>query len=149
MSDLKEGKLEPFKKSQPIPKTNDEPVKVAVAKNFDEIVTDNGKDTFLEVYAPWCQYCKDIAPVFDELGAKMVDEDVEIVKFDGFNNEVPSTIPLQGFPSFFWLTKNAKFNPVFYTEGKDLDSFVEYIAKHATNELKNYDRSGQIKKTEL
>lgn len=145
MSDLKEGKLEPFIKSQAIPATNDEPVKVAVAKNFDEIVLNNGKDTFLEIYAPWCGYCRELKPIFDELAAKMIDEDVEIVKFDGTNNEVPVMFQLQGYPTLYWLPKDAKDNPIMYVEGKTLNEFIKYIAEHASSELKNFDRNGDVK----
>lgn len=53
LSDLEEGNLEPYQKSEPIPESNDGPVKVGVAKNFDEVVTNNGKDTLIEFYAPW------------------------------------------------------------------------------------------------
>lgn len=149
VSDLKEGKLEVYKKSEDIPLTNDGPVKIAVARNFDEIVYNNGKDTFLEVYAPWCAYCRDLASVIDELGEKMIDEDVEIVKFDGSNNEVPKGFDLQGYPTIFWLPKDSKDKPIMYDGGKYLEAFIEYIAEHATSELKNYDRSGDEKKTEL
>lgn len=71
VKDLVDNKLEPYLKSEPVPEKNDEPVKVAVAKNFDEVVTNNGKDTLIEFYAPWCGHCKKLAPTFDELGAKV------------------------------------------------------------------------------
>ncbi len=147
---MRNGKLEPFRNSEPIPPTNDGPVKIAVARNFDDIVINNGKDTFLEVYAPWCGYCKELAPVLDELGEKMLDEDVEIVKFDGTNNDVPTILQLQGYPTLFWLPKDAKDKPVQYNgDGNKLDSFIKYIAEQATSELKNYDRRGEPKKSEL
>ena len=53
LKQLKAGELEPFLKSEPIPDSNDGPVIVAVAKNFEEVVTNNGKDTLIEFYAPW------------------------------------------------------------------------------------------------
>ncbi|XP_037050893.1 protein disulfide-isomerase A3-like [Bradysia coprophila] len=146
---VKQGTIEPFIKSQAIPTANDEPVKIAVAKNFDEIVINNGKDTFLEIYAPSCGYCRELKPVFDELGAKMIDEDVEIVKLDGANNEVPVVFQLQGFPSLYWLPKDSKNKPIMYVGGKTLNAFIEYIAEHASSELKNFDRNGNIKKSEL
>lgn len=36
--------MEPFKKSEPIPEVNNEPVKVVVADNFDEFVFKSGKN---------------------------------------------------------------------------------------------------------
>ena len=44
---------------------------MAVSKNFEEVVTNNDKDTLIEFYAPWCGHCKKLAPVFDELGTKV------------------------------------------------------------------------------
>lgn len=78
----------------------------------------------------------------------MADEDVAIVKMDATTNDVPSTFEVRGFPTLFWVPKDSK--PVKYEGGRDLEDFVNYIAKHATNELKGYDRKGKPKqKTEL
>lgn len=149
LSDLKGGSLEPFILSEPIPETNDEPVKIAVAKNFDEIVTNNGKDTFIEFYAPWCSYCTDLAPVIDELGKTMLDEDVEIVKFDAIGNEIPKGFEVVSYPTFYWLGKKTKHRPVIYHGGKKLKDFVKYIAENATNKLKHHKSDDEVQKTEL
>lgn len=71
IKDLKNGKVEAYLKSEAVPEDNSGPVKVAVAKNFDEVVNQNGKDTLIEFYAPWCGHCKKLAPIFDELGEKV------------------------------------------------------------------------------
>lgn len=44
LKEYKEGKVPPFKKSEPIPEVNDEPVKVVVADSLDELVTKSGKN---------------------------------------------------------------------------------------------------------
>jgi len=149
LTKLQNGDLSPYIKSEPVPESNDEPVKVAVGTNFNEIVTDNGKDTLIEFYAPWCGHCKKLTPIYDELGLKMKDEDVAIVKIDASNNDVPPTYQVRGFPTLYWAPKDAKSNPIAYEGGRELDDFVKYIAKQATNELKGYDRNGNPKKTEL
>ena len=71
MKDLSENKLTPYMKSEDVPADNSAPVKVAVAKNFADVVINNGKDTLIEFYAPWCGHCKKLAPIFDQLGEKV------------------------------------------------------------------------------
>lgn len=149
LQNLDAGKLEPHVKSEPIPESNDGPVKVAVAKNFEELVTNSEKDILIEFYAPWCGHCKKLAPVYDELGQKLENEDVDIVKMDATSNDVPSTFDVRGFPTIYWVPKNKDSPPVRYDGGRETDDFVKYIAKHATNELNGYDRKGNLKKTEL
>lgn len=143
LKDLEAGRLEPYLKSEAVPEDNSGPVTVAVAKNFDEVVTNNGKDTLIEFYAPWCGHCKKLTPIFEELGEKLKDEDVAIVKLDATANDVPPQFEVRGFPTLFWLPKGA--SPVKYEGGRDVDDFIKYIAKHATNELKSFDRSGSPK----
>ena len=67
MTQLSAGELEPHVKSEAIP-TQVGPVTVAVAKNFEDVVTNSDKDVLIEFYAPWCGHCKKLAPTFDELG---------------------------------------------------------------------------------
>lgn len=44
MSCPQDGSLTPFKKSEPIPEVNDEPVKVVVANTLDDVVFKSGKN---------------------------------------------------------------------------------------------------------
>merc|ERR1712061_513692 len=62
VNDDKDGKLEPFLKSEDVPASQDKPVKVAVAKNFDDLIFNSGKDALIEFYAPWCGHCKKLTP---------------------------------------------------------------------------------------
>jgi len=148
MEDLEAGNLEPYLKSEPVPDNEGKHVKVAVAKNFEELVTKSSKDVLVEFYAPWCGHCKKLTPIYDELGEKMADEDVEIVKMDATANDVPPMFNVRGFPTIFWLPKDSK-KPKSYEGGRELDDFVKYIAEHATDELKGFDRKGKAKKSEL
>jgi protein disulfide isomerase family A protein 3 len=94
--DLAAGKLEAYMKSEPIPEQT-EPVKVVVAKNFDEIVNDETKDVLIEFYAPWCGHCKSLAPKYDELATKLSKEkDIVIAKMDATANDVPPQFQVQG-----------------------------------------------------
>ena len=86
--------------------------------------------------------------MFEELGEKMTDEDVEIVKMDATANDVPPQFDVKGFPTLYWLPKGSK-KPTSYNGGREIDDFIKYIAEHASDELKGYDRKGKEKKVEL
>lgn len=51
VKDFVAGKLEPSLKSEPVPASNDGPVKIVVGTNYESIVLDKSKDVLLEVYA--------------------------------------------------------------------------------------------------
>merc|ERR1712004_322017 len=145
---VKSGEVEAYIKSEAVPDNSANAVKVAVAKNFDELVTKSEKDVLVEFYAPWCGHCKKLTPIYDELGEKMADEDVEIVKMDATANDVPPQFDVKGFPTLYWLPKGSK-KPTSYNGGREIDDFIKYIAEHASDELKGYDRKGKEKKVEL
>jgi len=145
VKDFKDGKLEAFVKSEEIPADNDNAdVKVAVGKNFDDLVINNEKDTLIEFYAPWCGHCKKLAPTFEELGKALKNEPgVQIVKMDATLNDVPAPFVVHGFPTLYWFPKSK--SPQKYEGGRDVNDFIEYISKHSTDELQGYDRKGNKK----
>lgn len=151
LDDYLAGNLKAHLKSEPIPDSNDGPVKVAVAENFEELITNNDKDILIEFYAPWCGHCKKLAPTFEELGTKMIGENVDIIKMDATANDVPGSFEVHGFPTLYWLPKTDKESPKRYEAGREVDDFVKYIAEHSTDELKGWDRKGKKKsdKSEL
>lgn len=140
-----DGKLEPFMKTEEEPDNEGAKVKVAVGKNFDQLVTKSEKDIFIEFYAPWCGHCKSLAPTWEQLGEKLIDEPgVDIVKLDATANDIPDLFTVHGFPTLYWFPKDTK-TPVKYEGGRDLDALLGYVAKQATDELNGFDRDGNEK----
>lgn len=143
VDDFLKGKLEPFLKSEDEPDNTDAGVKVAVAKNFDNLVIKSEKDIFIEFYAPWCGHCKSLAPAWEELGNKLKDEQgVDIVKIDATANDIPDLFTVHGFPTLYWFPKDTK-TPVKYEGSRDVEALFRYVAQHATDGLEGFNRDGE------
>lgn len=132
IDDFVAGKVEPSIKSEPVPESQDEPVVVVVAKNYDEIVLDDERDVLVEFYAPWCGHCKALAPKYDELAALYASSEfkdkVVISKVDATLNDVPDEI--KGFPTIKLFPAGAKDAPVTYGGPRTVEDLIQFIAEN-------------------
>ncbi|CAI0576503.1 unnamed protein product [Linum tenue] len=130
LKEYKEGKVSPYRKSEPIPETNNEPVKVVVADTLQELVFNSGKNVLLEFYAPWCGHCKKLAPILDEVALSFEkDPSVLIAKLDATANDLPSdTFDVQGYPTVFF--RSASGNLVQYEGDRTKEDIIEFIEKN-------------------
>lgn len=67
MEDLLQDKLQPIYKSEDVPSSNNDTVKIVVGKTWEEIVMDPSKNVFIMYYAPWCRYSQEMQPHWIEL----------------------------------------------------------------------------------
>jgi protein disulfide-isomerase A1 len=138
VDDFVAGKIDPSIKSEPVPETQEGPVAVVVAKNYDEIVLDDTKDVLIEFYAPWCGHCKSLAPKYEELGALYAKSEfkdqVVIAKVDATANDVPDEI--QGFPTIKLFPAGAKDKAVTYEGARTIEDLIEFIAKNGKYQAK-------------
>ena len=82
---------------------------------------------------------------------------------DATENDVPSVYEVQGFPTIYFAPKNSKDSPRKYEVsssleasvrttdasfqgGREVDDFIKFLAKEATDALDGYDRNGSKKK---
>jgi len=127
-ADYLAGNLQKHLNSEEVPDDWDaKPVKVLVGKNFESVAFDETKDVLVEFYAPWCGHCKQLAPIYDELGEKYKDhESIVIAKMDSTANEV-ADVTVRGFPTLKFFPKNSGKKIVDYSGGRTLEDFVAFL----------------------
>jgi len=125
--DFLAGSLKQHLLSQDLPDDwNKTPVWVLVSTNFDDVAMDKAKDVLVEFYAPWCGHCKQLAPIFDQLGEKFGDrDDIVIAKIDSTANELEHT-KIQSFPTLK-LYKKETNEVVDYKGARTLDAIAEFM----------------------
>ncbi|KAI8085194.1 thioredoxin-like protein [Halteromyces radiatus] len=133
------GKIEPTLNSEEVPETNDGPVKVVVGSQFNDIVLDKSKDVFLEVYAPWCGHCKNLAPTWEKLGEQvqgLKNSNLVIAKLDGTANDIPpeGDFKVEGFPTlkFFKAETNEMID---YNGDRSHADLIRFIKEHSTGKI--------------
>ncbi len=140
LADVDAGKIEPTLKSEDVPESNDEPVRVVVGKNLKEEVFSSSKDVLFEVYAPWCGHCKKLAPEYEKVAQKVRKEGLEdlisIAKMDGTTNDSPvDSITWEGFPTLYYI-KAGTTEPIPFTGGRDAKSIWKWITNnHSQSEI--------------
>jgi len=127
VQDYLDGKLKVHLLSQDLPEDWDATgVKVLVASNFDEVAFNKDKDVLVEFYAPWCGHCKQLAPIYDQLGEKYKDsETVVIGKMDATVNELEHT-KVQSFPTIK-LFKKGDNKVIDFKGSRTLEGFVAFL----------------------
>lgn len=122
-----DGKLKQHLLSQDLPEDWDkEPVKVLVASNFDEVAFSKDKNVLVEFYAPWCGHCKQLAPIYDQLGEKFKDDDsIVIGKMDATVNELEHT-KIQSFPTIKLYKKDTN-EVIDYSGARTLEALSDFI----------------------
>nr|AMM62653.1 conotoxin-specific protein disulfide isomerase (cspdi) [Conus geographus] len=130
VQDFLDGKLKPYLKAEEVPEDWDaQPVKVLVSKNFKEVAMGKSKAVFVEFYAPWCGLCKELAPIWDQLGEKFKDsKDIIIAKMDSTANELEE-VQTEGFPTLKYFPKGS-------------DEIIRYDGKRTLEELTKFVESG-------
>jgi len=106
-------------------------VVVLTDDNFKSVI-DGSKPALVEFYAPWCTHCKNLAPIYAQLGDAFAHagDQVIVAKFDAdTHRNSGSQYGIQGFPTLKWFPKGVSSPDGVedYTGGRDLDSLSKFI----------------------
>lgn len=132
VKDWENGLLARTYKSQDVPLTNDEPVKVVVGKNFEQMVLNDEQDVLVEFYAPWCGHCKQLAPKYDAVAAKLAHmKNLVIAKMDSTENEVEG-IAIKGFPTLKFFKKGEKQTPIEFNGDRTEEGIIKFLKENVS-----------------
>ena len=132
IDDIFSGRLQEQIRSEEAPEQSDDAVRVIVGSTHDNIVMDPTKDVFVMYYAPWCGFCKALAPTWGELAELYKEaavDDLVIAKFDATENEAKD-VKITGFPTMIFYPKDNKAG-IVYDEGRELPDLVAWITEHS------------------
>ena len=114
-------------------KEKKEPVEIT-SENFDE-TTEDGKgehDWFIMFHMPWCQYCSQVAPVFDELSKALWRKKVRLGKINCEEQNLLATrFEVKKYPTLIMIS-----NGYVYSYEEESMEFIT-MRKFATGGFEN------------
>ena len=95
------------------------------SRNFDEEVINSEVPVLIDFYADWCEPCKMLSPIVEEVSSKY--EDVKFVKINIDNNQdIANAYRIMSIPTLVYIKGGEEQNRVLGAVGKDaVESLIE------------------------
>jgi len=109
------------------------------SSNFDSFIKSN-KYVLVEFYAPWCGFCKNFAPIYNDVATILSSEvNVRVAKVDSTReSSLAEKYEIKGYPTLLWFVNGDVFNrdSLYIPQSKDeLVKFVRKMAKERVTVL--------------
>jgi len=137
IEDVLAGKIKgkPFK-SDELPKQQKRVQKV-VANTFAETVLDETKHVLVEFYSPYCEHCKALIPIYNELASRArEDPNILITKMDATTNSLPKPFQSRGFPTIYLVPKGQNSRPIKFEGNRTVDVLIDFIQTNTIDTIK-------------
>lgn len=113
--------------------------------NFNSIVMDPSKNVLVEFYAPWCGYCKQVAPVVEKVAAAFENEnDCIVAQLDADNaahKDIAQQMGIKSFPTFKFFSKTDKAGEPYDRPG-EVDKVEEHMINHLNSKCMTHRTVG-------
>jgi len=109
---------------------------VVDAHIYNEIVLDDLRDVLVAYYTDECGYCRDLAPVYDEVGKLYADHSdrIAIARCDIRRNTVPESI--DWVPTIIlYPAGKKKYCSVEYDGDTSVKGLVEFLKEYGTHKI--------------
>jgi len=109
----------------------DEGSRVVVGKNFEDVVLQKDKDVILQVYAPWCGFCKKFSPIWRSFAQTVADvPGLVVAKMDGTRNSspLPHTFWWDYYPAIF-LVRAGEEKPIQFHGNRTVANLVNFVSE--------------------
>ncbi|XP_053966934.1 uncharacterized protein LOC128868643 [Anastrepha ludens] len=119
-------------------------VRVGVAVNFEQLVLKSDVDIFLVLYGSKCPCSRELMPILEEVGKLLQDEDIIVVKVNAESNYLPLKFYAWYYPTIYYMRRGDKNNLIEFSGAtRTVKDIIKFIAKHATDDLLEYNRKGR------
>jgi len=98
--------------------------------DFNEVVYESGKGTFIKFLAPWWGHCKNMKPDWDKLETEFKSSDlVTIADVDCTAKGEPlcSQVGVQGYPTIKYWTETSPKKGSDYNGGRDYEGLKKFV----------------------
>jgi len=80
---------------------------VLTDNNFDEQTAEG--EWVLEFYAPWCGFCKNLVPTYEELATSLKADNIRVAKIDcTIETRLQKRFSIRGFPTIKFLSSSTR-----------------------------------------